>query len=305
MKVIAEIGSNFRNLDDCYYSIEQAKAAGSDAVKFQCFTSEEMYGLPGKIEPLLKLEHIPKLAAAADKCGIEFMCTMFSPEFLQFALPYLKTIKIASSDMEYLPLIDVAMASGKDIYLSTGGHNQEEIQRIVDYIGFNNPKLTLFYCESEYPTYRTDLRKLSLEPFLAFDKIGLSDHSLEIFSTVAEAKDYGICAIEKHVNFVDIYGDFPDAPHSLDFDDFKEFCAAAKGKLPTDFLSPGEQGMRERHNRRLVVTAPIKAGERFAYGVNFGIFRSTVDSLDGRNPFFYDKVDQTKADRDYNVGDII
>lgn len=304
MKVIAEVGSNIKSLDDCFHSIEQAKIAGADAVKFQCFTSEEMYGLPGKIEPLLKLEHIPLLCAAAQKCGIEFICTMFSPEYLQFALPYLASIKIASSDMEYLELIDVAMASGKDVYLSTGGHTAKEIARIVDYIGFNNPKLTLFYCESEYPTYRTDLRKLSLEPFLAFEKVGLSDHSKEIFSTISEANDYGICVVEKHVNFCG-YADTPDAPHSLSFNDFKLYCAAARGNRPKDFLSPGEQGMRLRHNRRLVVTKPIAKGDAFRYKENFGVYRSTVDNLDGMNPFFYDKVNQTVADRDYNVGDII
>lgn len=130
MKVIAEIGSNFKSLEDCFFSIEQAKAAGADAVKFQCFTSEEMYGLPGKIDPLLNLDRIPLLKNAADKNGIEFMCTMFSPEFLRFSLPYLETIKIASSDMEYLELIDVAMASGKDIYLSTGGHTKAEIAQL-------------------------------------------------------------------------------------------------------------------------------------------------------------------------------
>lgn len=304
MKVIAEVGSNIKSLDDCFHSIEQAKAAGADTVKFQCFTSEEMYGIPGKIEPLLNLGHIPPLSAAAQKCGIEFMCTMFSPEYLQFALPYLASIKIASSDMEYLELIDVAMASGKDIYLSTGGHTAAEITKIVDYIGFNNPKLTLFYCESEYPTYRTDLRKLSLEPFLAFEKVGLSDHSKEIFSTISEANDYGICVVEKHVNFCG-YTDTPDAPHSLSFEDFKLYCAAARGNRPKDFLSPGEQGMRLRHNRRLVVTKPIAKGDAFRYKENFGVYRSLVDNLDGMSPFFYDKVNQTVADRDYIVGDII
>lgn len=304
MKVIAEVGSNIKNLDDCFHSIEQAKAAGADAVKFQCFTSEEMYGVPGKIDTLLNIEHIPVLCAAAQKCGIEFMCTMFSPEYLQFALPYLASIKIASSDMEYLELINVARASGKDIYLSTGGHKQSEIQRIVDYIGYDNPKLTLFYCESEYPTYRTDLRKLSLEPFLAFPRVGLSDHSKEIFSTISEARDYGICVVEKHVNFCG-YDNTPDAPHSLSTADFKDFVTAARGNNPKDFLSPGEQGMRLRHNRRLVVTKDIKAGEDFSYGKNFGCYRSLVDSLDHTSPFNYDKIDSTRALKDYNPGDII
>lgn len=310
MKVIAEVGSNVKTIEDCIHSIEHAKIAGADAVKFQCFTSEEMYGISGQGETFIQLADLQYLKTVSERCEIEFMCTMFSPYSLQRALPLLNTIKIASSDMEYLDLIDVAMASGKDIYLSTGGHTAKEIARIVDYIGFNNPKLTLFYCESEYPTYRTDLRKLSLEPFLAFEKVGLSDHSKEVYSTISEANDYGICAVEKHVNFCG-YKDTPDAPHSLSFEDFKLYCAAARGNRPKDFLSPGEQPMRLRHNRRLVVTAPIAKGDifqyhgHFEYPKNFGVYRSLVDNLDGMNPIFYDKVNQTVADRDYNVGDII
>jgi sialic acid synthase SpsE len=232
------------------------------------------------------------------------MCTVFSPEMLIYLLPMIDTIKIASSDMEYMEMIDIAIKSEKDLYLSTGGHNQAEIQRMVNYIGVTNDYMTLFYCESEYPTFKTDFRKLSLDPFLTYERIGLSDHSKEVYSTIIEARDYGISVIEKHVNFCH-YKDTADAGHSLGFTDFELMIKAIRGEYPKDMLSPGEREMRLRHNRRLVVLKYIKAGEYFAYGKNFGCYRSLVDSLDHTSPFNYDKIDSTKSLRDYKPGDII
>jgi sialic acid synthase SpsE len=57
------------------------------------------------------------LLELADKCeeiGIEFMVTVFSPETLEMIAPRLKTIKIASSDIDELVMIDAVIDKYKE-----------------------------------------------------------------------------------------------------------------------------------------------------------------------------------------------
>jgi len=300
LKIIAEVGSNVISATDCFYSIEAAKLCGADAVKFQWFESREMYGFDGYCEPFFPKSLLLELADKCEEIGIEFMVTVFSPETLEMIAPRLKTIKIASSDMEYLPLISAAMATGKEIYLSTGGHSAHEIQRVLDYIdGYE--KLVLFYCNAEYPTYSLDFRNLLKEPFCDY-KTGLSDHSKEVFLTALAAPMFGVDVIEKHVNFCG-HKHTPDAPHSLSLKDFKRFCSAVRGELDCQLLVEGEYPMRSLHNRRLVALTEIKAGDQFIFGKNFGMHRGRKECIEALNPIKYNLL--SKSSRSYSAGDII
>src|SRR3990167_1071022 len=106
--IIAEIGSNWTSFEEAKDSISFAKQAGADAVKFQAFRVEALYGfydsqygehraMGGNGE--LPLEWLPKLKEKADACGIEFMCSAFSPELYDVVNPYVLVHKIASSEL--------------------------------------------------------------------------------------------------------------------------------------------------------------------------------------------------------------
>lgn len=275
MKIIAEIGSNVKSLEDCRKSIEMAAEAGADAVKFQHFTDYDMFGFNLGNTPSIAEDMIPTLKSQADKCGVEFSCTFFSPEKLRRNSGMLDFIKIASSDMLYEEMLQQAKDLKKMVLLSTGGHDYHEIKEAVKLL--DKRRLILMYCESEYPAKETDLDKLLVLEKI-HKKLGVSDHSLDIYQTPVLARDRGALYLEKHVNFLD-YQDTPDAPHSLTRKQFADMVKKIEGKKRIHLLSPGEHEMISLHNRRCVASKGIIEGEKLEYGVNFGYYRSIIPEV--------------------------
>jgi len=245
MYIIAEIGSNYHTLEQCIDSICLAKKAGASAVKFQHFTAKEMWGSGTK--EVTPIDWLPQLRAAAEAAEIEFSCTFFSPEKLKSYMHMLDFIKIASSNMMDVDLLNVAANSGKRTYLSCGGHTLEEAVRVLRLF----PLAKFLYCESVYPSYVNDYDKLKKFPFA-----GISDHSLDIYPSYYNQ----VRIVEKHVNLCGV-NDTPDAPHSLNFDEFSRFCEYLHTRPELEMLSKEEQGMRDLHNVRLIAAVDIPAGK--------------------------------------------
>ena len=105
MKVIADIGSNWNTLDDSLNAIAECKKAEIDIVKFQYFTHEKLYGFPGKMKGELSKEWIPLIHKHCVEVGIEFMCSVFDPNDVEFINQYVNIHKIASSENSYAELI--------------------------------------------------------------------------------------------------------------------------------------------------------------------------------------------------------
>lgn len=293
MFIVCEIGSNWFTLDHCKTSIHNAKSFGADAVKFQMFSSEELYG--SDIRPLtntLPRDWVPILSEKAKAFQIEFMCTAFSADGVRFLNPYVVRHKIASAELCHTDMLKAAGESGKPIILSTGGHSISDVQYALNVLkGYKD--ITLLYCESSYPAYHTDLRKLQLLRDFGYP-VGLSDHSREIYSIPLLARREQCSVFEKHVNFVSATG--PDAPHSLNGTEFREMVRAIRG-TPDEpvLLSPYEQDMVRVHNRRLIATADIRPGENLSYEKNYGIFRGTSDDQEGYHPALAPRVHGKQA----------
>lgn len=289
--IIAEVGSNFRDLTDCLTSISMAKACGADAVKFQLFTSEALYGLPGKIDQkyCLPLEWLPKLKEKADACGIEFMCTAFSPDLLGQVYPFVKRHKIASSDLNYSELLMTARYADKPIILSMGGAPAPELQRTLDFFR-KHPALkpfehglTLLYCVSAYPARTIDLGNIPLLKARYNIPVGFSDHSTDIYGhPVMACRDYGATMLEKHFTVIPEV-DTPDRPHSLNVDEFRRMVTAIRDKSP---IHPTfeENAMTLRHRRRIIAIRDIKEGDILISNRNFGLYRALHDDSDGLGP---------------------
>lgn len=298
--IIAEVGSNWRDIHDCLRSIEAAKEAGADAVKFQLFNEQALYGvlsltdatapdsdipleelyargslrkrLPGEMPP----EWIPLLSAHCDEHAIEFLCSAFSPELYDVVNPYVRIHKVASSEMAHIRILDKLKGYGKPVLLSTAGHSETEIRLALRRLG--ETPVVLMYCVGAYPARRTELWKLSRFAHEFRVPAGLSDHSTEI---LAMTWGTGACVIEKHFTVIpDVMT--PDRPHSLIPSEFKEMVQAIRGNLPEQ--NADDNSMRLLHHRRLIALRDLKKGDVLKEGETFGIYRSHVPSLDWLPP---------------------
>lgn len=322
--IIAEVGSNWTSFEDAMMSITLAKRCGADAVKFQMFEEIEMFGCDvdeqlrnnfyknnpdhkgwleikrDKPTPLPK-DWIPKLKLKADSMGIEFMCTSFSPEGLLYLDPYVKRHKIASSDLPYPELLRTARATGKPIFLSTGGSSLTDIDlalRILD-----NGQVVLLYCVSNYPSRNVNLFHLDRLSDITQKPVGYSCHTTDWYTPVSAVKHHGAVVIEKHFKIRDM--ETPDAPHSLLPEDFKKMVDAIRGEAACSFPDPQELEFQLKHKRRLIATSDILKGAILEYKGNFGVYRSLVEDAHGLTGFAADSVHGKTTTKDIKTGQSI
>lgn len=221
--VIAEAGANHnRDLPTALRLIEVAAEAGANAVKFQTYTAEGLYsrrtpdmrylkekGLLANQESvweMIKRVEIPwewhqDLARHAASCGIPF----FSTPFEEAAVDVLEEVgvpayKIASYEVNHLPLIERVARTGKPILLSTGMASLGDIERALDAAaGAGARDLMVMHCAVNYPPRFDDLNLRAITTMRsAFDiPVGWSDHTPGHTADVV-AVTLGACAVEKH-----------------------------------------------------------------------------------------------------------
>lgn len=314
--IIAEVGSNWRTFDDCKNSIVAAKLAGADAVKFQAFTREALYGQASNdISYELPLEWLPKLKEKADACGIEFMCTAFSPELYDAVDPYVRIHKVASAEACHLRILQKLKTFGKPVILSTGAKGQGDIRGALEVLTGKSEWVTaapnetphvpvvLMYCVAAYPANEVNLDCMALIRGQYGTLVGYSDHSTDVLSIPALSAARGACVLEKHFTVVPD-ANTPDRPHSLDTRAFTLMVKSIRREVvPVLGPTPEERAMILRHNRRLIATRDIGPGDVFKEGVNFGIYRSLKDDTSALHPMAADALNGQVAKRKIHAGD--
>jgi sialic acid synthase len=218
--VIAEIGHNHQgSLEKCRDLFRAAKECGADAVKLQkrdnrSLYTRAMYDKPyenensfgptyGAHREALELgrDAYVELQRYAAELGVTFFATAFdvpSADFLaELDVP---AYKIASGDLNNLPLLRYVARIGRPVIVSTGGATLDDVRRAADAIGEINPRLGILQCTATYPTEpeQMNLRVISsLREQFPEACIGLSDHYNGIAMAVA-AYVLGARIIEKH-----------------------------------------------------------------------------------------------------------
>lgn len=221
MKIIAEVGSNFRDHKDLLASVGIAKTCGADFVKYQLISEFDLYG-SGSKKYSFDPDMLRQLAIECASHRIGLMCSAFSVEAYDIVNQHVEFHKVASSELSAADILQRLNVYAKPVILSTGGSTIAEVKRALEYL--TRCKVTLMWCVGDYPA-----KVIDFEKFLHFKKefenrhkIAFSDHSIDALNVPIMAKECGAEIIEKHVNFFSIVG--PDSGHSLNRQEFAAMC---------------------------------------------------------------------------------
>jgi N-acetylneuraminate synthase/N,N'-diacetyllegionaminate synthase len=313
--IIAEIGNNHEgSYELAEKMIGMAADSGADAVKFQTIIPERLVSIRqlDRIKQLerfqLTYEEFKKLSFVAKDKGIMFLSTPFDIDSAIFLNDILPAFKIASSDNDFFPLIEVIARTGKPIILSTGLMKLNEVKTTVSFIKkiWNdlsiNQNLALLHCVSSYPTQTNDANISAIRDLnnLA-ETVGYSDHTLGLDAAILSVAS-GARIIEKHFTIDNNFSTFHDHKISLNPKHFKklvkeirnaELILGGGSKVP----SLNEQENKVKFRRSIVAKHKIEKGQII-----------TIDNLDwvrpgdGMNPGEEKKILNRKAIELINKG---
>ena len=210
--------------------------------------------------------------------------------------------KIASFDLNDIPMIRKIAKLGKPIIMATGIAYEKDIRLALDTcLEEGNDQVILLKCTSAYPA-PYDAVNLKMIPAMAktYDCItGLSDHTMgSVVSSGAIA--LGAHVIEKHMTLRRADGG-ADSAFSMEPEEFKEMCQnirimeQAVGKETYEL---SEKQAREReHSRSLFAVTDMKKGEIFT-PENMRSIRPGY----GLHTRFFEEILGKKAARDIEKG---
>ncbi len=353
--VIAEAGVNHNgDIDMAYSLIDEAIKARADAVKFQTFRADKLvtkeaskadYQIDeqSKVESqyeMLKRLELPEqafidLASYCRSRGIDFLSTAFDTESLSFLHGKLglHTLKIPSGELTNSPFVLEHARTGRDIILSTGMADLDEIKLALSIIGHGylsvgcdqcpsrkclndvlsdtsaidllRKKVTLLHCTTEYPA---PIEEVNLKAMMAMNRefglnVGYSDHTMGItVSTAAVA--LGAVMIEKHFT-LDRGLAGPDHAASLEPSELREMVAAIRiveASLGAEIKKPTKKEEKNKLaiRKSIFASRSIKKGQVFTSD-NLAIMRPGI----GLSPEAFWELLGTKASKDYSSGDAI
>jgi sialic acid synthase SpsE len=229
--VVAEIGSNWEgNIIKAKKIISKCKKSGADAVKFQMWRADDLYNTKHPSWKVIKKSELTfnqasMLKKFADKIKIDFFCSAFFPEAVDFLESInVKRYKIASrtcllKDPFALETLKKKASTKKPVIISMGmGGNKKKILKM-----FSKNNKTFCYCISEYPL---EFEKIDWAMAPQYD--GFSDHTMGImapiiFTILKKIKNSKKIYIEKHVKLKNSKG--PDASTSITIEQLKELIS--------------------------------------------------------------------------------
>ncbi|QMU66469.1 MAG: pseudaminic acid synthase [Flavobacteriaceae bacterium] len=310
--IIAELSANHNgSLEVAVETIRAAKRVGADAIKLQTYTPDTMtidcdneyfqinkgtlwdgktlYELYGEaytpwewhqqLFEVAKEERLICFSSPFDIRAVDFLEKMEVPAY-----------KIASFEIQDIPLIKYAASKMKPIIISTGIADEKDVQLAVNTCReVGNHNIALLKCTSSYPS-PLELANLKTIPDIKerFNvEVGFSDHTYGSLAP-SVAVTLGAKIIEKHFILDKSIGG-PDADFSLDEKEFAEMVNAVRntekmlGKVSYEL---SEKVINNRKfSRSLFVVEDVKKGDK--------ITEKNIRSIRpgyGLHPKFYNEI---------------
>jgi N,N'-diacetyllegionaminate synthase len=234
-EVIVEIGNSHEgSLGIACSFIDMAASAGATAVKFQLHmarfesTLDEPFRVNMGQQDSNRFEYWERtsfderewcmLADHAQQRGLEFLCTPFSREAAELLETHklVSRWKIGSGDATNLSLLEFIAGTEKDLILSTGLLNWNELLQVRDFLQARGAweRTTLMYCVSKYPTPLSDLSLAGVQELRSLGRpVGFSDHTGDLTASMFMLAN-SVHLIEVHMTpHRDFFG--PDTSSSL------------------------------------------------------------------------------------------
>ena len=241
--IVAELGTGHGGeLDRAFEMIDAASDAGADCAKFQLVIADEiLHPLTGAVdlpggsvslyERFKELERdegfYRKIKDYTESRGLHFLCSPFGIRSARILHSLgCEAFKIASPELNHLPLLREVSSYRVPLILSTGVSTLSDIERAV---GLTGGKVTLLHCITQYPAPEEEYN-LRLIPNLSaiFDvSVGVSDHSLDPILVPAAAVGLGARTVEKHLTLSHEAGGLDD-PIALTPPAFSEMVSAVR-----------------------------------------------------------------------------
>ena len=213
--------------------------------------------------------------------------------------------KIASPEINHIPLIKKVAKTKKPVILSSGLSNLEDLKLAINTLKkYNNKKIIVLKCNTSYPSPIEDSNIITISDIKKRFKVlsGLSDHTIENTSSILSVA-LGGSLIEKHIKLDnDING--IDSFFSLGPKKFsslvKEIRTAelALGKISYKITKSASKNLKCM--RSIYVYKKIKKGEKITQ-YNVKIIRPSYSLA----PKYYERIIGKISIKDLDIGDRI
>lgn len=322
--IIAEMSANHnQDYNRAIEIVHAAAEAGADAIKLQTYTADTItlnsdapqfqitQGTIWDGTTLYKLyqeaytpwEWQPAIMEEAKKLGMECFSSPFDFTAVDFMQKLdMPAYKIASYEINDIPLIKKSAKTGRPIIISTGIAHLEDIERALAACKeVGNEDVILLKCVSAYPTPYEEINLRQIETLRnTFGCImGLSDHTMG--STVAAGSiACGVKVIEKHFTLRRADGG-PDGSFSMEPQEFADMVKSIrimeKALGSSTYKLTPTQEIEHEGSRSLYVVKDVKKGE--------ALTAENVRSIrpgDGLHTMYYEEILGKKAKQDIAFG---
>ena len=285
MYIIAEIAqAHDGSLGNALAFIEQAKACGADAVKFQAHiataesTKRDSFRVNIFPQDKSRFDYWKRMEFSQNdwilisnkckECDIDLIVSPFSSESLKLLKNLtIKYLKIGSGEITNFELISDCLKTKIPIIISSGMSSWNELKICSDYCKKFTPNFSFLQCTSKYPCKLSEIGLNNiplLKSRLGAKFVGLSDHSGD--------EDVGIAACAQGAEILEVHFCWhksmfgPDTSSSLDpsqltrlcnfRDKMKSLCLETNKDILAKDLAP----MKTLFERSLVASQDLEVG---------------------------------------------